>query len=154
MSENIEDLESHEGVDPIYDIHWEAWVDAYDNDSIESLQDIIREEDEQLAEFGIEPEQKYSPPIKTIMTPFGILPLTEDSLASKSFKFWVGHSNFKLLDSFYELIESCEGVESVDIMTPYRFRIAVGKMFQDRDVMYNVKLKLTCWMVENERTEQ
>ena len=69
MSENIEDLESHEGVDPIYDIHWEAWVDAYDNDSIESLQDIIREEDEQLAEFGIEPEQKYSPPIKTIMTP-------------------------------------------------------------------------------------
>ena len=71
-----------EGCDPIYDIHWEAWVDAYSNDTIESLQDIIREEDEQLAEFGIEPEPKYTPPIKTIMTPFGILPLTEEALAS------------------------------------------------------------------------
>ena len=150
MSENTEDRDSGQGVDPIYDIHWEVWVDAYENDTIENLQNIISEEDEQLAEFGIEPDQKYSPPIKTIMTPFGILPLTEDCLASKSFKFWVGHSNFKLLENFYEIIESCEGVESVDIMTPYRFRIAIGKMFQDRNVMYNVKLRLTSWMVENE----
>ena len=46
-------LDDLSGCDPIYDIHWEAWVDAYSNDTIESLQDIIREEDEQLAEFGI-----------------------------------------------------------------------------------------------------
>ena len=80
--------------------------------------------------------------IKTVFTPFGMLPLTEQSLASTHFKFWVGHTNFKLIRSFYSVIGRVKGVEAIDIFTPYRFRIAIGKLFRDRDVMSGVRKKM------------
>ena len=52
---------------------------------------------------------------------------------------WVGHSNFKLTEDFYKIIGDSAGVEALDILTPYRFRIAIGKMFVDRDVMKTVR---------------
>ena len=83
---------------------------------------------------------KHSPShIRTIITPFGVLPITEKTRASNYFKLWVGHSNFKLTEDFYKIIGDSAGVEALDILTPYRFRIAIGKMFVDRDVMKTVR---------------
>jgi hypothetical protein len=45
-------------------------------------------------------------------------------------------------EDFEKIIGSVLGIESVDIMTSYRFRISVGKMFQDREIMNNVKERL------------
>ena len=102
MSENI----------PIpsgYDVYWEKWVDAYESD-IETI-DMTHEkfEEDEKSDFGIdfqsfEEEDAIELPMKTIQTiftPFGVLPLTEQSLASSYFKFWVGHTNFKITYSFY-----------------------------------------------------
>ena len=126
------------------DIYWESWVDAYSSDDIIQNASEIDIEDEELLSSGYDEEmlQEFSRPIKTIMTPFGILPLTEQSLASSHFKFWVGHSNFKLLKHYYPIIAKCRGVESVDILTPYRFRIAVGRLFRDREIMSEVRGQL------------
>ena len=97
----------------------------------------FEEEEEMLAEnFALMSN------IKSIMTPFGIMPLTEQSLASQHFKFWVGHANFKLTDKVYNIVGNTPGVETLDILTPYRFRIAIGKMFVDRDVMSTVRTNL------------
>ena len=126
-----------------YAIAWEVWVDAYNHEEIEVSRQQYMQNIEDLAEEfddeGIIDEQFYTQPYKTIMTPFGILPLTEHSLASNHFKLWVGHTNFKLLQSSVDIIEGCDGVETVDIMTPYRFRLGIAKMFKDRDVMNGVK---------------
>lgn len=109
------------------------------------------EEFEDLAglEYEIDPETMEKlesmanmPSIKTIMTPFGMMPLTEQSLASSHFKFWVGHTNFKLLKGHCKTIGSVEGIETMDILTPYRFRIAVAKLFVDREVMSEVRKSL------------
>jgi hypothetical protein len=135
------------------EVYWEPWIDAYDNDSVNSakslfqqqLEDMLIQRDEEADEIeedelSLEDEiSMFEKPIKTIITPFGVLPLTEESLASSHFKFWVGHSNFKILKNYIKVIENCKGVESVDILTPYRFRIAVGKLFRDRSVMSDVR---------------
>jgi hypothetical protein len=137
-----------------YDVGWEKWVDAYDQE-LEDMREVSEEEfdEEELEELGLDESfflgKQVTPIIKSIMTPFGILPLTEQSLASRHFKFWVGHTNFMLGDGietttedFEKIIGSVLGIESVDIMTSYRFRISVGKMFQDREIMNNVKERL------------
>ena len=124
-----------------YNVYWEKWVDAYEVDIEAELEEKTVEKDE----FGLffegvsEEEPQDIRSIQTIFTPFGVLPLTEHSLASTYFKFWVGHSNFKITAAAHSLISKVEGVESLDIFTPYRFRIAVGKLFRDRDVMSNIK---------------
>ena len=47
------------------------------------------------------------------------------------------------------------GIEALDILTPYRFRIAVGKMFVDRDVMKDVRDTMVTHVTdENENDEQ
>lgn len=144
MSENI----------PIpsgYNVYWEKWVDAYETD-VESLDKEEEEEDFGVEELEVSfgaPEEDFENNIKniqTIFTPFGVLPLTEHSLASKYFKFWVGHTNFKITQPFNSIISNIEGVETLDVFTPYRFRISVGKLFRDRDVMVSIKNSMVSHM--------
>ena len=124
-----------------YDVYWEKWIDAFEEED-ESLSEAVSEAEEQLTnEELLENEHLFQEVshVRSIVTPFGILPLTEQTMASKHFKFWVGHANFKLTEDFYTVIGQHPGIETLDILTPYRFRIAVGKMFTDRDVMSGVR---------------
>jgi|TARA_R100000742_G_C4262212_1_gene80021 hypothetical protein len=129
-----------------YEVYWEKWVDVYQEEIDEIDQALSEFEDLQDLEYDIDPEMMEKleemsnmPSIKTIMTPFGMMPLTEQSLASSHFKFWVGHTNFKILKRHSKIIGSVDGIESIDILTPYRFRISVAKLFLDRDVMAQVR---------------
>ena len=140
MRQNMKDIPTPSG----YDVYWEKWVDAYEEQAaiLEQLAVEEEEEEELYEEEEIVEKLPSLNHIKTIMTPFGIMPLTEHSLASQHFKFWVGHSNFKLTDRVYQVVGNTKGVETLDILTPYRFRIAIGKMFVDRDVMSTVRTNL------------
>ena len=135
------------------DVYWEKWVDAYE-EQVEEVE-IEEDEDETVYEeemFG--DKMHLMNHIKSIMTPFGIMPLTEQSLASQHFKFWVGHSNFKLTDKVYNIVGNTPGVETLDILTPYRFRIAIGKMFVDRDVMSTVRTNLLEYIKDANHDEE
>jgi hypothetical protein len=124
-----------------YDVYWEKWIDAFDVEEEQFEEDIAEIEQVLTREELLEQENIFQSisHIRSIVTPFGVLPLTEQTMASKYFKFWVGHSNFKLTEAFYKIIGQHPGIETLDILTPYRFRIAVGKMFVDRDVMTSVR---------------
>lgn len=128
-----------------HDVYWEKWMDAFElaEDVIDNLHaDPEEEEGWTETDFDAQAEHQESEslvPIKGVMTPYGMLPLTDDTLASRKFKFWVGHSNFRLTEDYYSIIGPTEGVETLDILTPYRFRIGVGKMFIDRTVMSRVR---------------
>ena len=128
-----------------HDVYWEKWMDAFElaEDVIDNLHaDPEVEEGLTDTDFDAHAEHQESEslvPIKGVMTPYGMLPLTDDTLASRKFKFWVGHSNFRLTEDYYNIIGPTEGVETLDILTPYRFRIGVGKMFVDRTVMSRVR---------------
>jgi hypothetical protein len=141
-----------------HDIYWEKWMDAF-----EAQQEVfnppttdIEEEPEEegylnaqwSAEEPYEEETEQFMPVQGIMTPYGVLPLTDDTLASRKFKFWVGHSNFRLTEDYYNVIGATEGVETLDILTPYRFRIGVGRMFIDRNVMSSVRDKMVAHVVK------
>ena len=76
-------------------------------------------------------------PMKAIITPIGLLPM--DSLSmSEIFNFWVGHSNFSITKDIASVIEQSEGVEILDVITRYRFRVGIGKIFTDRDIMKKI----------------
>ena len=152
MRQNMKDIPTPSG----YDVYWEKWVDAYEEQAaiLEQLAVEEEEEEELYEEEEIVEKLPSLNHIKTIMTPFGIMPLTEHSLASQHFKFWVGHSNFKLTDRVYQVVGNTKGVETLDILTPYRFRIAIGKMFVDRDVMSTVRTNLLEYIKDANHDEE
>lgn len=147
-----------------FDVYWEKWSDAFETYDDKYIDDQIAEMErgENADPFSDEnnvfeePEFDDHEPdpegleerIKSIVTPFGILPLTEQSRASTHFKLWVGHTNFKLTEEFFDIIGTAPGVETLDFLSPYRFRIAVGKLFLDRTVMKRVRDTMVDYVTE------
>ena len=117
------------------DLYWEKWEDPYNQEMM--AQQFEEADDGEHNPF--DDLAKFKMPIKTMMTPFGLMPLTEQSLASNHFKFWVGHTNFALTPQHMKIIESCLGVETLEPISPLRFKVGIGKLFKDREVMSQIR---------------
>lgn len=132
-------------------ILWQKWINPYEppNDDIKTV-DNLSEEDvddshhwDSYSEDFSEDEDKESLILhhtsKAMITPMGMIPLHEKTACTKVFKFWIGHTNFNINQDVASTIEQIDGVEILDIFTRYRFRIAIGKAFKDREVMQNIQ---------------
>lgn len=136
--------------DPI--IVWEKWYSPFGEDD-EEQEELISEEDlgqllEEESDYQSEAEErslsisKQLSKQKFMITPIGIMPITDNTESTKIFNFWTGHTNFNISNNIASIIESCDGVETLDIFTRYRFRIAIGKIFKESDVMYSINEKV------------
>jgi hypothetical protein len=130
-------------------IVWEKWVDPFGKDTEEAKwtdynndldafdyegeKDDVDDYDEEKTAIKIP-----SNPIKVIASPLGLIPYNEHTASSKIFNFWLGHTNFNISHRVKKVIEETEGVEILDVFTRYRFRIAVGKCFEDAEVMNGI----------------
>ena len=143
-----------------FSIIWQKWSDPFGlDDNIEIQDDTFEEfgnfveesELEDLTESGdlaplkIEDyldSKKFKGKIKVIATPMGMIPLNDNTASNKIFNFWVGHTNFDITHHIGRIIELTDGVETLDIFTRYRFRIAVGKAFDDSTVMRQINSRV------------
>lgn len=130
-------------------IMWQKWSDPFaqdDNDEITEEFDPYtgsytnEDEDEDMEDKDIKNFllNKQLKTIKAIATPMGIIPVNDNTASGKLFNFWVGHTNFDISKKIANIIEKTDGVETLDIFTRYRFRIAVGKAFDDSEIMRNI----------------
>ncbi len=69
-----------------------------------------------------------------VMGPHGIFPIDVHNIPSKQFNFWEANTTFKMTGAIVEIINLTDGVETLDIFTPYRFRMAIGKLFDEKIV--------------------
>ena len=117
-------------------IVWEKWKDPYDDRDewfprIDNKKIEKEEEEEEFSEEDIVFEQLP----QILMTNMGMVPLDRPPSIGKIFNFWTGHTSFSISGPIAARIESVEGVEILDIYTRYRFRVGIGKLFKDREVM-------------------
>ncbi len=113
-------------------IVWEAWEDPYHgnadsfgkssilNQKPSIMEFLSTQEEDDNTIFGIEPKP-------TIATPYGLLSITEDTLASKRFDFWLLHTNFDITIDFVKNLEKITGIETIEVFTRYRLRIGFPK---------------------------
>jgi len=121
------------------DIEWPGYKDHDVSDDFEDTdkENIMDNEDEQDTVLN-KMITSTSNPIQVIATPMGIIPYNEHTACSKIFNFWVGHTNFNITSKVAKTIEDSDGVEILDVFTRYRFRIAIGKLFEDKTVMKKI----------------
>lgn len=135
-------------------IMWQKWLNPYElpSDDGKVLSEISDEEldnsenwdsysegSDDLEEDEDKPSLLFHTSAKAIITPMGMIPLHEKTACTKIFKFWIGHTNFNISQKIASVIEEVEGVEILDIFTRYRFRVAIGQAFKDREVMQNIQ---------------
>lgn len=139
-------------------ILWEKWIDPFLSnldevelsagaededggykDSYQQMEDIVKKGG---------PKKNYTGPV--MVGPMGVIPLNEYNTPSKVYCFWMGHTNFDITRAVAKLIEEVPGVEALDIFTRYRFRVAFGKAFIDKDtgqassVMRDIEKAICC----------
>lgn len=127
-------------------IIWQKWADPFGRDDIKEQEEFDNFEDDSAEEESEEEEKsksflannsiKYG--IKVIATPMGVIPVNDNTSSGKLFNFWMGHTNFDITKKVATAIEQTDGVETLDIYTRYRFRISVGKAFEDSVIMRNI----------------
>ena len=123
---------------------WEKWRDPFGSDD-EIIQNILSENEEETEDENQIPEtaDNQNPQnIRVMATPMGIIPVTEYTASGKIFNFWTGHTNFNITNRIATIIEQINCVESLDVFTRYRFRISVGKAFNDSIVMRRITNKV------------
>lgn len=157
-----------------YKVVWEKWRDPFGDEELhqvmqddqqyfeekfieENLGEYIEqvsEEEAQEIEEEVEAQAQEGvfqpPPIKAINTPMGIIPYAEQTASGKIFNFWIGHTNFNITKPIQSIIEHCAGTEALDIFTRYRFRIAIGKLFTERDVMADINNRILAYLESKE----
>jgi hypothetical protein len=134
-------------------IIWQKWLDPFGNESDdtehdpytgnyydeEHYNDTEEEEDEdEILKKNLTKNKQ----VKVIATPMGIIPMNENTMSGKIFNFWMGHTNFNITKKVADIIEQTDGVETLDIFTRYRFRIGVGKAFDDSSVMRTINKRV------------
>jgi hypothetical protein len=140
------------------EILWEKWRDPFlgydendldpDHSSDQAIINAINQfpnhnnDDEDGDEQISNQVHKDSNNIRVIATPMGIIPYNEFTASGKIFNFWTGHTNFKITEDVFNIMEETLGVEVLDVFTPYRFRIAVGKAFEATIVKQNIRDKI------------
>ena len=150
-------------------IFWEFWLDPFDN--MDKFHVEEETEDDELdnlyggkyEEIGYNEENSIidtslitKKPYRIAITQVGAIPFYENTLPSKIFKFWVGHTNFNISQKVAKAIEKTEGVETLDVFTRYRFRIGVGKAFDSREVRKEINnnvLEIICKKDDNSGEE-
>ena len=122
-------------------IVWEKWKDPYDekdewfptknNNKKIKPEEFLEEEEEEEITFEQIPQ--------IFMTNMGMVPADRPPSIGKIFNFWTGHTSFSISAPIAAKIEGIEGVEILDIYTRYRFRVGIGRLFQDREVMNDIQ---------------
>lgn len=122
-------------------IKFEKWESPYGDDAEARDLPDIDYEDEDGEEQSVNLRHIMDEDKKTqiIATPLGIIPLNEFSDPSKVFNFWCGHTNFVINKDVENILYRAEGVEAYLTFSPYRFRIAIGKLFEEQEVMEEIK---------------
>ena len=129
-------------------IVWEKWIDPLnknideveypgyssvdENDGVEmfsSDMDFEKKIDAWAEQDEEEDERKRMSfnPSRIASTPHGFVSMTEHSFASKHFDFWTMHYNQDITPKIVEIIEKCQGVETLNTLTRYRVRIGFNR---------------------------
>lgn len=131
----------HKWMDPLAPLVYNAKDEKDDEDELDDTHkkastDSFLKPGEIAYRHDKKPENKPLGPC--LVGPLGIVPLHEDNLPSAIWNFWMGHTNFGLTDGMVKRIKAVPGVEALNVYSPYRFRLAIAKAFDPRDVRLGI----------------
>ncbi len=96
-------------------------------------------------------EEKEMPAIMS--TPWGPFRVNDKMNPYRQFEFWMGHTNFNIDKEAKDILDNTLGVEVLFIISPLRFMVAKGKMFEWRDVRIAIEKGLCGKHVADEQIE-
>lgn len=107
-------------------ISWMAWTDPL-------CRDNLNDKDEETTPWE-QKEKKFDGQPIVFNQLIGMFPVCRESLPIYHFKLWRCDTNFRITNEIHRIFNQTPGVETLDVITPYRLRVGVGKLFDDEIV--------------------
>jgi hypothetical protein len=121
-------------------IIWEPWRDPF-KAIVQSSKTNTDEDEDMFHEYNeafhqdeniVSEADKQTGPV--LVGPMGIIPLNEHNVPSKIYNLWMIHTNFNISESVVNVLQNVPGIETLDVYSRYRARIAIGKLFKQSEV--------------------
>lgn len=122
-----------------YEIGWERFKFPDEQDEEDEFEESGEFEDENAENFQLAqvfPQQ---------INPFYQL---------KKYRLWTGHTNFKITQAVALIINNTLGVETLDIISPYRFHMSVGLRFDEKEIKLNVTNTVIKFLKDYEKNKR
>ncbi len=74
-----------------------------------------------------------------------MLQALEDMSQRDQFNCWLAETNFPISEASLMILNAIPGVEKINVTTKYRFLVAVGRLFNENDVKYDIGYALGCF---------
>ena len=117
-------------------IVWEKWKDPYAQEDNWFPEEQESENELYLFDTGdMEEEEGIPKALKLLLSNVETPQVDPNAHIYRMFNFWTGHTSFSITAPIATRIEKIEGIEVLDILTRYRFRVGIAKLFRDREVM-------------------
>lgn len=111
-------------------IIWTKFV--FPDDDVQEDDDDDSEEDSEFEPYNDDNSSPLKELIASNQNPFSQL---------KTYNLWVIHTNFRITLGHVLILNKTEGVESVDIMSPYRMYVSIGVAFEDQEAEIKMAIK-------------
>jgi len=86
-------------------------------------------------------------------SPYGFI--ADDSAnIDRLFNFWIGDTTFNVSKPVVLAIQKVEGVETLDVPTRYRFRVGIGRLFDEVKVKTEIEYTLACFQEQMKLSEK
>lgn len=144
-----------------YRIVWSKWVNPLQRDANSSNDDIDNDDSDEWNE-SVEDRativqlmrEEIGVP-KVVMTEGGMFEFVIRNDPEKLFNLWEGNTyGFPVSRKVKQLIGQIDGVEAIDVYSPYMFRVAVGKLYKPSDVCSRITHKLEEYLQQKQKSKQ
>ena len=116
------------------DISWEFYKIRKD--------DIEDEDDEEDFDKDLDAANHIDNFPVLAQTPMGLFRVDDELSPINMYEFWMGHTNFPITKSIAYKLSTVLGVEVLCVLSPYRFVLSVGKMFNFPDVRIKIESEI------------
>lgn len=105
--------------------------EKYNDPLVDFINKSKEEEDDLYNKDDSFDDEKVKRGFPFLHGPQGILPLFHGNLASTNFNLWIVHTNFRLDESLKNFINNIEGIETFELISPYRWRLSIARLFKE-----------------------
>lgn len=85
-------------------------------------------------QIDLEDDEEFGGVGPLVFSPMGAIPL----LPPNSMNMWIGNCNFTIDDEVINKIKVIDGVETLEPLTRYRFRVGIAKQFNDKRILLKI----------------
>lgn len=126
-------------------ISWSKWYNPWDHEhtNFKEEADVFEEEVGTYKDSFEEHTKKQQTGNKVLVSPLGAITVLTPRAIEELMNFWIGNTNFKLSVPLCKIIEGTDGVESFEVISPYRMRVAFAQLFKPGTVIHAISNNIT-----------